>query len=184
MSSIITTSIHGLEIHPQIMVGDHRGFLSEIVQGGMENPVVREHGVGNIYVTIATGKHIGRAAHFHWKNHEIFFTVTGTALWLFHDFREDAPTFGKSAGVILGMDAPSEPVHHPVFTIDQKQPARVVVPVGVYHAYWPLTDKEVVTVAVASTRHDDADYDRRPPSQVPGFLDILATYGMDVDKQP
>ncbi len=184
MSEIITTEISGLEVHPQKVFGDIRGVLAEMIQDGSENPVVKERGIGNIYTSMGTGKHIARAAHFHFKNHEVFFTLTGTALWLFHDFRQDSPTFGTNAGLVLGMHAPKEPVHHPVFTIDQKQLARVVVPTGVYHAFWPLTDEPVATVAVASTPHNDSDYDRRTIKQVPGFLDILAQYGMDVSKQP
>lgn len=184
MSDIITTSISGLQLELQKVFGDVRGMLAEMVQGGTQNPVVQEHGIGNIYTSIATGKHICRAAHFHFKNHEIFFTLTGTALWLFHDFREGSPTFGQNAGLLLGFDAPTMPVHHPVYTLDHMQMARVIVPAGVYHAFWPLTDDKVVTIAVASERHDDADYDRRTIKTVPGFLDILAQYGMDISQQP
>lgn len=184
MADPITTSIQGLEIHLQKVFGDTRGLLAEMIQGGTGNPVVQEHGIGNIYASIATGTHIARAAHFHFKNHEIFFTMTGTALWLFHDFREGSPTFGQNAGVVLGFDAPTMLVHHPVYTLDQKQMARIVVPAGVYHAYWPLTEEKIVTIAVASEPHDDADYDRRTIKTVPGFLDILAQYGMDVALQP
>lgn len=184
MADPITTAIQGLEVHLQKTFGDVRGLLAEMVPNGTANPAVQEHGIGNIYTSIATGRHICRAAHFHFKNHEIFFTLTGTALWLFHDFREGSPTFGQNAGVVVGFDAPKEPVHHPVYTLDQKQMARVIVPTGVYHAFWPLTDEKVVTLAVASEPYDDADYDRRPISQVPGFFDILAQYGMDVSRQP
>ena len=184
MSDGITTEIQGLEIHLQKFFGDSRGLLAEMIQGGMQNSVVQEFGVGNIYASIATGRHIARAAHFHFKNHEIFFTLTGTALWLFHDFRESSATFGQNVGMVVGFDSPTVPVHHPVYVLDQKQMARVIVPTGVYHAYWPLTDEKVVTVAVASEKHDDADYDRRTIKTVPGFLDILAQYGMDIQLQP
>ncbi len=181
---IITTDIAGLEVEIQKVFGDSRGLLAEMIQGGTKNPVVAAHGIGNVYTSIATGKHVARAAHFHHKNREIFFTLTGTALWLFHDFRESSPTFGKNAGFVLGADAPTVPVFHPAFTLDRKEMARIVVPTGVYHAYWPLTDEKVVTIAVASETHDDADYDRRTIKTVPGFLDILAQYGMDVSLQP
>lgn len=181
---VIKTPIEGLQVHLQKVFGDSRGLLAEMIQGGTENPVVKEQGIGNIYASVATGKHIARAAHFHHQNREIFFTLTGTALWLFHDFREESATFGQNAGLVLGASAPDFPVFHPVYTLDQKQFASVIVPVGVYHVYWPLTEEKVVTVAVASARHSDRDYDRRPISSVPGFLDILAQYGMDVNQQP
>ena len=122
---IITTPIDGLEVHLQKMFGDMRGLLAEMIQGGTANEVVTGHGIGNIYASIATGKHVARAAHFHRKNHEIFFTLTGTALWLFHDFREGSPTSGKNAGLVLGFDAPTVPVHHPAYTLDKKQMAKI-----------------------------------------------------------
>ena len=180
----ITTPIQGLEIHLQRVFGDPRGLLAELVPGGTSNPVVADHGIGNLYASIATGKHTARAAHFHFKNHEIFFTLTGTALWLFHDFRESSPTFGQNAGFVLGFDSPTFPVHHTLYVLDQKQMARVVVPAGVYHAYWPLTDEKVVVATVASEAHKDEDYDKRTIRTVPGFLEILAMYGIDIRKQP
>lgn len=181
---VIKTPIQSLEIHLQKVFGDTRGLLAEMLPGGTANPAVATHGIGNMYASIATGKHIARAAHFHFKNHEIFFTLTGTALWLFHDFREGSPTSGQNVGLVLGFETPAFPVHHPVYVLDKKQMARVVVPTGVYHAYWPLTDEKVVVASVASVPHDDADYDKRPPSAVPGFFDILAQYGIDTSKQP
>lgn len=180
----ITIDIDGLTVEIQRVFGDPRGMLAEMLPGGARNPAVAAHGIGNVYASVATGRHVARAAHFHRKNHELFFTLTGTALWLFHDFREGSPTFGKNAGLVLGSDAPTTEVFHPSYTLDRKEMARVSVPVGVYHAYWPLTDEKVVTLAVASEAHDDSDYDRRTIRTVPGFLDILARYGMDPSTQP
>ncbi len=169
--------IQGLEIQPQKVVGDERGFLAEMIQGGTKNAVT-DHGIGNIYTSVAVGKHTGRAAHYHYKNHEIFFTLTGTALWLFYDFRKESVTFGETVGVVVGMKKPDFPVHHEIYTLDEKKFVRVVVPAGVYHAYWPLTDEPVMVTAVASEMHDNADYWRGKPSEVPGFTEILAQYGI------
>lgn len=176
-TQIIKTGIEGLEIQPQKVVGDERGLLVEMIQGGTENPVT-SHGIKNIYASIAVGKHTGRAAHYHYKLHELFFTLSGTALWLFHDFRKDSPTFGQNAGVVVGFEKPTVPVFHDVLTLDQKQFARVEVPAGVYHAYWPLTDEKVMVVAVASMPHDNEDYWRGKPVEVSGFPEILGKYGI------
>ena len=184
MTQTHETPIQGLAVRLEQVIGDPRGFLAQMLPGGTGNPAVQSHGIGNIYASIATGKHIARAAHFHFNNHEIFFTITGTALWLFHDFRAGSVSEGKNFGLVLGFDAPTTAVHHEIFTLDQKKIARVSVPVGVYHAFWPLTDEKVITIAVASEPHDDADYDRRTIKTVPGFLDILASYGIDSASQP
>lgn len=172
-----TTTIAGLELHHTKVVGDARGLLAELIQGGNANPVL-SNGFGNLYTSIAIGKHTGRAAHFHFKLHEFFFTLTGTALWFFHDFRDGSPTFEKSYSVVLGFDRPIGDAHDPVYVLADKDMVRCVVPAGVYHAYWPLTDAPVFVVSVASMTHDNADYDRRPPSAVPGCRESLARYGI------
>ncbi|MDO8599550.1 MAG: dTDP-4-dehydrorhamnose 3,5-epimerase family protein [bacterium] len=171
------TPINGLELHHTKVVGDARGLLAELVQGGAANPVL-SHGFGNLYTSIAIGKHTGRAAHLHVKLHEIFCTLTGTALWFFHDFREASPTFGKSHAVVLGFDRPTTAVPDSVYVLSEKDMARCIVPGGVYHAYWPLTDAPVFVVSIASMPHDDADYDRRKPDTVPGCRDWVGKYGI------
>jgi len=173
----IETGIPGLEVDLQKVIGDHRGFLAEMLPGGMDHPVAK-NGIRNIYMSVATGKHVGRAAHYHYKNHEIFYTLSGTALWLFHDFRKDSPSSGKSFEIILGHEKPEDEVHHPVVVLDDLQFACVSVPVEVYHAYWPLTDEKVRVVAVASESHSDDDYWRGKPNEVPGFVEILGKYGI------
>lgn len=172
-----TTTIDGLEFHHTKVLGDPRGLLVELVPGGSTNPIL-SNGFGNLYSSIATGKHTGRAAHFHFKLHEFFFTLTGSALWFFHDFREHSPTFGKSSAVVLGFDRPTQDVPDPVYVLSDKDMVRCVVPAGVYHAYWPLTDAPVFVVSVASMPHDNADYDRRKPDTVPGCREWLSRYGI------
>lgn len=174
------TAIEGLLVRPQKVVGDSRGLLAEMLQDGAASPLVAAHGIGNVYASIATGKHVGRAAHFHFENHEIFYTLTGTALWLFHDFREGSPSFGADFGLVLGSDRLEGKLLHDSYLLADGKFAGVEVPVGVYHAFWPLTEEKVVTVAVASVPHSDADYDRRPPAEVPGFREILAGYGISL----
>lgn len=171
------TTIAGLELHHTKVLGDPRGLLVECIQGGSANPIL-EPGFGNLYVSIAVGKHTGRAAHVHQKLHERFFTLTGTALWFFHDFRDGSPTFGKSYAVVLGFDRPTTPVPDSVYTLTDRDMIRAVVPPGIYHAYWPLTEQPVFVVCVASLPYDVADYDRRPPSTIPGCRERLAKYGI------
>ncbi|MBI4434293.1 hypothetical protein HY635_00515 [Candidatus Uhrbacteria bacterium] len=174
-----TTSIAGLELHHTKVVGDSRGILAELIQGGSANPVLA-WGFRNLYASIATGKHIGRAAHFHFKNCECFFTLTGTALWFFHDFREGSPTAGRSYACVAGFKRPPSAVSDPVYVLEDRDMVRFTVPAGVYHAYWPLTGDPVTVVSAGSEVHDDADYDRRPPSAVPGCREWLARYGITV----
>jgi hypothetical protein len=174
-----TTTIEGLELHHMKVVGDTRGMLVELIPGGSENPILAP-GFGNCYSSIATGRHIGRAAHVHSELHERFFTLTGCALWFFHDLRDGSPSAGTSYAVILGSDRPEEAVLDPVYVLADRDMVRAVVPPGVYHAYWPLTDAPVVVVTAASLSHDDADYDRRSADSIPGCVEYLAQYGISL----
>jgi len=174
---IETTMIEGLDLHHMKVVGDARGFLAELIPGGSANPVLAR-GFGNLYTSIAIGKHTGRAAHLHVKLHEVFCTMTGIALWFFHDFRDASPTFGKSFACVLGFERLPGGVPDKVYVLSENDMVRCVVPSGVYHAYWPLTDAPVTVLCIASMPHDGADYDRRPPSQVPGCRERVAGYGI------
>ncbi len=174
------TPIEGLELHHTKVTGDPRGLLAELIQGGSSNPTL-DVGFGNLYASIAIGKHTGRAAHVHLKLHERFFTLTGTALWFFHDLRETSPTFGTSYAVVLGFDRPTATVSDPTYVLADNDMVRAIVPPGIYHAYWPLTEAPVFVVCVASLPYDAADYDRRLPSAVPGCRELLARYGITVN---
>ncbi|MFH1098936.1 MAG: hypothetical protein V1723_03380 [Candidatus Uhrbacteria bacterium] len=173
------TPIDGLELHHTKVIGDARGFLAELVQGGSTNSILAP-GFGNLYLSVAVGKYTGRAGHFHFKLHERFFTITGSAVWFFHDLRDGSPTFGKSFTCVLGFDRPPEGTPGPEYVLADRDLARTVVPPGVYHGYWPLTDAPVIVLAVTSMPHDDADYDRRKPAEVPGCREALQPFGITV----
>ncbi len=177
---IIKTEIDGLEIRPQKMVGDHRGWLLEMFPGGMANPAVQPWGFGNLCASVATGKHIPRGGHYHYHDHEIFFTLTGSALWLFYDFREDSPTKGKIEGLITGAAVPPGQIYHTSYTVAEQKFVQVSVPVGVYHVFWPLTDEVVHVIELGSVPYDSADYWRGKPAEIPGFPEILKKYGIPV----
>ena len=173
------TTIDGLELHHTKVLGDDRGMLAELLQGGSANPVLAP-GFGNCYLSIAIGKHTGRAAHVHRVLHERFFTVTGSAVWFFYDLRDDSATAGRSFTCVLGYARPPDAIAGPAAFLDERDMVRMVVPPGVYHAYWPLTEAPVVVLSVASLPYDDADYDRRAPATIPGCRDALAAYGIRI----
>jgi dTDP-4-dehydrorhamnose 3,5-epimerase-like enzyme len=174
-----TTPIAGLDLHHTKVVGDVRGVLAELIPGGAANPIL-EPGFGNLYASIAVGKHTGRAAHVHHQLRELFFTLSGCAVWFFRDLREDSPTFGASFTCVLGFERPPMAVADPCYVLTDRDMVRVDVCPGVYHAYWPLTDTPVVVLAAPSLPYDAADYDRRPPWSIPGCGDQLARYGIPV----
>ncbi len=181
MAEEIETSIEGLKIRIQKVVGDSRGVLCELAPEGMADSFFSA-GVRNMYTSVAVGKHTQRAGHYHHKNQEVFYTLTGTALWIFADFRKDSSTFGKIYAVVVGAERPPIESSTPAFVIDDKKIAQVFVPSGVYHAYWPLTDTSVYVLAVASQPYNKEDYIYPKLEEIPGIGEILGKYGIAVSK--
>ena len=172
----ISTSINGLEVVLNKVIGDSRGWLGELVPGGAVNPDVKD-GLGNIYLSVAQGKNIARAGHYHYRQSELFFTITGAALWVFRDYRQDSETFGALQAMVFTDEAKINGLA-PIYLVGKPSMPCVVVPHGVYHVYWALTDTPVRVVCVATTPHDDSDYVRLNPSEVPGLGDLVRSYGI------
>lgn len=171
----IETGIKGLKIKINKVVTDKRGVLCELSK--VESDAFLSKGIKNIYSSMATGKHIPRAGHYHFKNIENFYTLAGTALWFFRDYRKDSSTYKKKFKIILGFDSPNLSGNAtskiPSLTIDGSQMAQVLVPAGVYHIFWPLTEKTVIVLALASELYDKDDYGYLPSEETPDFDSIL-----------
>jgi len=156
---IVNTNIQGLTIRINKVMSDERGFLGEMAPSFASDSFFKA-GVNNIYVSVAKKKLVARAEHYHNKNIENFFTISGTALWLFIDFRKDSPTFNNFYTVILGAKKALSDNGIPSYTVDDLKMAQVLVPTGVYHVYWSLTDEDVAVLAIASEPYDKNDYER------------------------
>src|SRR3989338_915071 len=178
MAERISTAIDGLTIVMNRAIGDARGWLGELVPGGVSNSDVKD-GLGNIYLSVAVGKNIARAGHYHYRQSELFFTITGAALWAFRDYRDDSKTFGALYAVVFAAeDAPRGPA--PIYQVSEQSMPYIVVPHGVYHVYWALTDTPVRVVCVSTTPHDDTDYVRLRPDEVPDVSNLLKSYGITI----
>lgn len=174
MPERIATSIAGLTVVRNKAIGDARGWLGELLPGGAAHPDAKE-GLGNIYLSVAVGRGVARAGHYHHRQSEVFFTVTGTALWAFRDYRENSPTFGSIQTVVFSdEEIPQGPA--PLYHIGPEAMPGIVVPHGVYHVYWALTDEPVRVVCIATTPHDESDYVRLLPDEIPGLQAMVATY--------
>lgn len=174
---VVKTNIDGLLIRINKVIKDNRGFLAEIAPLGLEDTFL-EAGVKNVYVSVATEKHVARADHFHKKNIENFFTISGTALWLFIDCRKDSPTFNNFYSVVLGYNKPPVEVNAPHYIIENSQMAQTLIPAGVYHAFWPLTEDSVTVLAIASEQYDKDDYGKIDLNNYPEIKEHLNKFGI------
>jgi len=157
MSEVIKTPIEGLKIGLNKTIGDVRGYLCEVAPGGTENEFVGGK-IGNVYCATATQKGIARGGHYHNSLIENFYTLTGSALWLFKDFRESSKTFGETYVAIFG-DEKVEGIEADQYVLPESM-AQLLVPEGVYHVFYPLTDKKVIVMALTNLPHDNDDYVR------------------------
>ena len=175
---VVKTAISGLTVVLNKVVGDSRGYLAEMAPGGSKNEFLSK-GFGNLYASVATGKHVARAGHYHFKSWENHYTLTGTALWLFTDFRKDSPTLGQSVEIIAGAKAlagaPKEALH---YTLDQQVMAQVYCGPGINHLVWPLTDEPAVIVDATSEPYTKEDYSYPKITEIPGIEEILRRYNI------
>jgi len=162
MNGVIKTPIDGLKINLNKVVGDIRGHLFEIAPGGTENDLVGGK-IGNVYIATASKKGVGRGGHYHHKLIENFYTLTGSALWLFKDFRKKSKTFNQTYAAIFG-DKKIEKIEADQYILPDNM-AQVLVPEGVYHVFYPLTDKEVTVLALTNLPHYNDDYVRISPEE-------------------
>jgi len=162
MNEVIKTPINGLKVNLNKIVGDVRGHLYEIAPGGTANDFVGGK-IGDVYIATASKKGVGRGGHYHHELIENFYTLTGSALWLFKDFRKKSNTFNKTYAAIFG-NKKTEGIEVDQYVLPDNM-AQVLVPEGVYHVFYPLTDKEVTVLALTNLPHDNDDYVRIPPEE-------------------
>lgn len=168
----IATPIKGLNLYLNKVVSDPRGDYCDMAPGGTDNPLYAD-GIKHIHASIATHKFVPRGGHYHFYLKENFFTLSGTALWYFYDFKKESPTYGQSYAVILGHDKLGLDLGLPEYTIDKGAAAQVAIEPGVYHVYFPLTEMETVVTGTGSLDYDPEDYDRTKVEDVPGAMEAF-----------
>lgn len=177
MAEVIKTQIEGVEIILNKVIGDERGWLGELAPNGSRHPYLKE-GFGNLYLSSAVGQGITRAGHYHHIQSEIFFTITGTALWVFRDYREDSSTFGAVDSVVFTNEEAKDFKNS--YIVGKDNMPGIYVPHGVYHAYWALSDTPVKVICVATAPYNKEDYVNLLPAEVPGINSLVLTYGVNI----
>lgn len=175
---VIQTPIEGVTIEHQPLFGTfQQGGVIHMLPGGIQNPEGFGQDLLDIYAFTAKGRNVFRGGHYHPKLNELFFTMSGTALWILSDFREGSPTHGTTHAVILSIDTPTETYGFPTYSLEEGRFPRLRVPAGIYHAIFPLTDERLTSVALGSTAFDKEDYRYPKPEEVPGMKEILERIG-------
>lgn len=170
------TTIEGLRLLRNKVVGDERGIFADLAEE--DNPVF-ETGIRHLHASVATQKGVARGCHYHHRLIETFYVLSGTGLCIFHDFRKNSPTQGTTYAIILGYEKPKSATPLPTYTISEGSLAQVIVPPGIYHGFWPLSDEKLVIVGAGTHGYDPTDYVRPDLSEIPGAADILAQHNIE-----
>lgn len=213
-TSIIQTSIEGLLIKLNKVIVDERGYLAELMPGGLENEFCKG-GFKNLYLSTATSKHIARGGHFHKfaDSYENFYCVSGLALWLFYDFRNhkiSKPFFAQTSkykntqtSALQNLNISDDLSNLVIVLVGEKNltkkyltketlqqttykyflpevMAQIVVPPGVYHIYFSLSDEPVKIVAVHSKNYDPRDYQKIELADIPNSAKMLAPFKIKI----
>ncbi len=170
----ITTDIDGVVIDLMPVFEKNGGGVFHMLPGGSLNPDWFGGSILDVYGFYGNEQHKLRGGHYHPVLNEMFFTVSGTALWILSDFRPESSTYKKTIGIVLGK-AKSDRAHNlPSYTIEETEKhARITVPAGIYHAIAPLGDQGFIAIALGTTAFDKDDYRYPTTAEVPDMTSIL-----------
>ena len=161
------------------LIKDSRWLIWEIIPWWISNSFLDKK-LWHIYTSIATWKYIARWWHYHLKNIDRFSTISWTALWVFIDYR----SWKKDVfSIILWNKKYDNSFWIESYTIDNDYMLTVKVPKKVYHLFVPLTDDYVTVFSLASEKHDDLDYVRISPFDIPEIKDLLDNFWIFDEKK-
>ncbi|MBI1888677.1 MAG: dTDP-4-dehydrorhamnose 3,5-epimerase family protein [Candidatus Spechtbacteria bacterium] len=161
----LKTPIHGLKIHLNKVVADSHGFFCDLAE--TDNPLWQTK-IKHLHASIAIKKGVARGEHYHYRLIENFYILSGTALWIFHDFNKKSKTFGKTWSLVLD------------FPPKKNKLAQIEIHPYIYHAFWPLTNEKVVAFATGTTGYDPTDYKKLNIAEVPAVVRILKKYKIKI----
>lgn len=159
----IKTPITGLNIYLNKVVYDSRGYFCDLAE--TDNPLWKSR-INHLHASIAMKKGVARGEHYHIKLVENFWILSGTALWIFHDFNKKSKTFGKTWSIVLD------------FPPKKNQLAQIEINPYIYHAFWPLTKEKVIAFATGTTAYDPTDFVKPRIEELPEAIKILKKHNV------
>lgn len=170
----VNTNINDVQILFENTISDKRGTFFDLVENGfVEN--IYQGGVKHVYASLSKSKLIARGNHFHYENFENFYTLTGTALWILLDCRENSSTYGNLFSFIASYDDYSDE-EIPVYSVKNNEFTHFTVPPKVYHLVVPLTDEPVLVVALGSIPFKETDVGKPSESLMQKLDPIISKY--------
>jgi len=130
--------IHGVKIKKLNAIPDERGRLMEIFRSDDEMFTK----FGQVYLTSAYPS-VVKAWHYHKKQDDHFFVVSGMMKVVLYDARNDSPTKGEVNEFFLG----------------ENNPTLLHIPRLVYHGFKCISDKESIVINIPTETYNYKDPD-------------------------
>ncbi len=140
--------IHGVQVKSLKVLPDDRGFLMEMLRE--DEPIFERF--GQVYIT-GCRRGVAKAWHYHRQQTDHFVCVSGTALVVLYDGRQDSPT----RGTVQDFTLSSPPAQDPA-------PLLLKIPPLVVHGFTAIHGEEarIINIPTLPYRHADPDEHRYP----------------------
>ncbi len=136
-------TIQGVKIKELKLLSDDRGQLMELLRS--DDDLFK--GFGQCYLTMCN-KDAVKAWHYHKEQTDNFVCISGKALVVLYDSREDSPTFGNALKFI--MEEPSE----------KSSSILLQIPPGITHGFTALDSERAVILNIP-----DKVYNHKSPDE-------------------
>lgn len=136
---IASGKIHGVSVRKILTHAHDRGNFREILRD--DDHLLRRFGQASMTVTYPG---VVKAFHYHRRQDDLWYFVSGNAQIVLHDLRKDSPTFGVTQELFAG---------------DHAEPFLLLIPVGVAHGYRVLGNLPAVLLYFTTESYHIGDPD-------------------------
>jgi len=140
--------IRDVHVKPLKVMTDERGFLMEMLRA--DDPLFE--GFGQVYIT-GCRRGVAKAWHYHMEQTDHFVCVSGVALVVLYDGRQDSPTHGEAQEFVLAAPPARDPA-----------PLLLKIPPRVLHGFTTAGCEEarIINVPTRTYRYENPDEHRVP----------------------
>jgi dTDP-4-dehydrorhamnose 3,5-epimerase len=140
--------IRDVQVKPLKVLTDDRGFLMEMLRA--DDPLFEAF--GQVYIT-GCRRGVAKAWHYHMEQTDHFVCVSGVALVVLYDSRQDSPTHGEAQEFVLAAPPAGDPV-----------PLLLKIPPRVLHGFTTSGCEEarIINVPTRMYRYEKPDEYRVP----------------------
>jgi len=135
----MSSEISGVVVKNLMKHTDERGYFMEVLRN--DDKLLSKFGQSAVSLTYPG---VIKAFHWHKKQDDFFFVVSGEAMVVLYDRRDNSPSYGKTQVIFTG----------------ENKPLLIFIPKGIAHGYKVLGEKPVLMFY-----HMTESYDAKSPDE-------------------